>query len=128
MSQDKHSRPGLRWIILGCLATVILAGVVCTGVLRWLATPRVPFAEVDALIRTSLPIGTPRQVVENWLVDRSMDVQPHTEEDGHLVIQSWVPDSGPRGDWLGCKDIRIRFYFGKDERLVRITVQEEDRF
>ena len=99
------------------------------GVESFSATPRVSVADVENSIGTSLPLGTPRNDVEAWLTIRSMRSHVSKDEAGHTIIESWIPDSGPRAEWpYGIRDIRIQFIFGENGQLVKFTVREEDRF
>jgi hypothetical protein len=110
------------------LAAALLIGA-CAGVRFWLTAPRVKVADIDERIGTALPPGTSKKVVEEWLTAHSMVIQDYTNSFEDPYIQSWIPDSGPRAELpFGVRDIRIQFFFDKNERLSRFTVQEEDRF
>jgi hypothetical protein len=129
MSEKEPASKAVRWPILGCVAAALLIGLMCAGVRVWLAAPRVKVADVEQRIGTSLPLGTSKKVVEEWLAAHSMVIQDYTDSFEDPCIQSWIPDSGPRAELpFGIRDIRIRFFFDKNERLTRVTVQEEDRF
>jgi len=48
---------------------------------------------------------------------------------GQRFIESWITDSGPPGGFpFSIRDIRIQFFFDENERLVRFTLKQEDRF
>jgi hypothetical protein len=104
----------------------------CAGARLWLrtlATPTVKVADVEKQVATALPSGTCRKDVEDWLAARSMVIQDYTNSAEDPCVQTWIPNSGPLAEFpFGIRDIRIQFFFDKNERLTRCTVKEEDRF
>jgi hypothetical protein len=103
--------------------------VMCASFRSWNATPRVKVADLEQKIDRELPVGSRKQDVVTWLRDRSMAVHESSDQYGQFVIESWINDSGPRAEHpFGIRDIRIRFIFDNKESLVKVTVQEEDRF
>jgi hypothetical protein len=124
------SQTGKRWQkrALAALLVLTVTLLACAGVRHWLATSRISVQEVDELIKASLREGASRQEVEDWLLARSLVNQDRTDGTGRRIIQSWIPNSGPRGEFLWVRDIRLQFFFDGDDRLVKYTVVEEDRF
>lgn len=129
MSKTEGSRESLRWFFLWCLVMAVTIGLLCAGILFWSPTSKFKIADVEQMISTSLPIGTPKKEVKAWLTIRSMRVNHCQDEQGRPFIESWIPDSGPPTELsFGIRDIRLQFFFDESERLVRFTVKEEDRF
>jgi hypothetical protein len=119
----------LKWLFVVSLATALLVILACLGVQSWLQKPKVMVSDVQEKIGNSLPIGTPRQDVDSWLTSHSMPATGHHDPQGHPYIESWISDSGPRSEWpFGIRDIRLQFFFDKDQRLIRFSLNEEDRF
>jgi hypothetical protein len=117
-----------RAMVLGCAAAVLTLFGICAGARFWAATPRVRLADLEGSIQASLPLGTGKDAVVAWLRARSMCPQFHKDEAGCLLIETWIPDSGPPADLFWIKDILVEFGFDEHERLVRYSVKEEDRF
>ena len=117
----------LRRPFLGCFAVILSIGLMCAGIGYWLSMPRVDVADIRDQIARSLPIGTSKKEVIGWLNARSMVVHDYTDQ-SDMLLESWIPDSSPRGELIGIRDIRIRFFFDKDGRLQKFEVKEESRF
>ena len=88
-------------------------------------------SDLEFDINLSLPPGSSRQDVEQWLTARSMPIRWSKDTDGKLSLRSFVPDTGNWGErwttsWV--RDTEIRFYFDDDERLISHTTTQTDRF
>ena len=116
-------------VLSGITLTALAIFLVSAGILSWLRTPKVRIADVEKVIAVSLPEGTPRKDVEDWLVRRSMVMNSSYDGRGRQCIESWISDTGPSSEWpFGIRDIRVRFYFDKNGHLVSFSLNEEDRF
>ena len=116
-----------RWGLGGLFLAVFIIGLaaMCASLRAWYLEPRVRVADVEQRIRDSLPIGTPKREVETWLTAHSMVIH----DDGQGRIESWILNAGPRSELpFGIRDIRVEFFFDEDTRLVRFTLEEEERF
>jgi hypothetical protein len=124
----RPSRRPLR-VALGCVTAAIIIVAFCAGIQVWLTTPKIKVADVEKQVSQSLPTGTPKEKVEAWLGRHSMTIQVYHDEANGNRIQSWIPDSGPRGGWpFGIRDICLIFVFDESDHLIDFKAVEEERF
>jgi hypothetical protein len=127
----ENARPPRRplRVALGCVTAAFIIAAFCAGVRVWLTSVKIKVADVEKQVSQSLPLGTPKEKVEAWLGSRSMPLQVYHDEANGNRVQSWIPDSGPRGEWpFGIRDICLIFVFDESDHLIEFKAIEEDRF
>jgi hypothetical protein len=110
------SRPSVATLsTVGLLLALVLGGAAWMGLFRHHTTP----AELDALFRERIPIGSSNARVEMFLNSAGVDhaYLPRERTTNALWSRTWI-------GLVGEGAIQARFYFDEKQRLVDYQLSE----
>jgi len=127
--QVLRTRLSLQPIVLIALVLLIMS---CIGWRAWLEVstftrPRLATGDIEASVKKLLPKGSTCGEAKSWIRSHGAILWDHqiSDNNGPRVLSGVIPNCGSA---LWRYDLRVKFTFDKNDRLLNTTVEKEGVF